>query len=67
MTRGMGKWKSEFDLKGSRLAVGAGRERECVWSEDWTEVKGSVLNLIFFYMEAVKFQLLVPSFLQPCM
>ena len=32
MTRGMGKIKSEFDLKGSRLAVGVGRkrERECV-------------------------------------
>ena len=24
----MGKIKSQFDLKGSRLAVGAGRERE---------------------------------------
>ena len=28
MTRGMGKIKSEFDLKGSRLAVGVGRKRE---------------------------------------
>ena len=31
MNRGMGKIKSEFDLKGSRLVVGAGsigRERE---------------------------------------
>ena len=26
--RGMGKIKSQFDLKGSRLAVGVGRERE---------------------------------------
>ena len=34
MTRGMRKWKSKFDLKGSRLAIGAGREREREWSED---------------------------------
>ena len=59
MTKGMGKWKSEFDLKGSRLAIGAGREREREWSEDWTKVKGGVLNLIFFCVEVVKFQLLV--------
>ena len=26
--RGLGKIKSQFDLKGSRLAVGVGRERE---------------------------------------
>ena len=26
--RGMGKIKSQFDLKGSRLVVGVGRERE---------------------------------------
>ena len=28
MNRGMGKIKSEFDLKGSQLVVGAGRERD---------------------------------------
>ena len=26
--RGMGKIKSQFDLKGSQLAIGAGRKRE---------------------------------------
>ena len=36
MTRGMGKIKSEFDLKDSRLVVGAGRERE---SEGWRELE----------------------------
>ena len=49
MTRGMGKWKSEFDLKGSRLAIRAGpasrerereRERECEgWREEWRELE----------------------------
>ena len=44
MTRGMGKIKSEFDLKGSRLAVGVGRKRErerervCV-CEGWRELE----------------------------
>ena len=44
MNRGMGKIKSEFDLKGSRLAVGAGsigrerkRERERVKAEEKSE------------------------------
>ena len=49
MNRGMGKIKSEFDLKGSRLTVGAGptgrerdREKERKsegWREEWRELE----------------------------
>ena len=35
MNRGMGKIKFEFDLKGSQLVVGAGRERDKEREREW--------------------------------
>ena len=70
-TRGMGKIKSEFDLKGSQLAVGAGREREKEreWvSEGWKELErhSKSSDEDFYAWMLWNFNLLVPSLLQAC-